>query len=74
MLKEVEVTSIEAYLNLIKQSKVSFSKQTHAVDFLFRGQTIDYPLIPKICRLKAKGDLLKRRSCCWKNLNVQTRY
>lgn len=59
MLKEVEVTSIEAYLNLIKQSKVSFSKQTHAVDFLFRGQTIDYPLIPKICRLKAKGDLFE---------------
>jgi hypothetical protein len=59
MLQEVEVTSIEAYLNLIKQSKVSFAKQTHAVDFLFRGQTIDYPLIPKICRLKAKGDLFE---------------
>jgi len=59
MLQEVEITSIEAYLNLIKNSKLSFTKQTHAVDFLFRGQTIDYPLIPKICRLQAKGDLFK---------------
>jgi hypothetical protein len=59
MLQEVEVTSIEAYLSLIKQSKGSFAKQTHAVDFLFRGQTVDYPLIPKICRLKAKGDLFE---------------
>lgn len=59
MLKEVEVTSIEAYLNLIKQSKASLSEQTHAVDFLFRGQSFDYPLIPKICRLKAKSDLLE---------------
>lgn len=59
MLKEIEVTSIEAYLKIIKESKVNHSEQTHAVDFLFRGQTLDHPLIPKICRLKAKGDLLE---------------
>lgn len=58
MMREIEVTSIESYLNLIKHSKVDYASQTGAVDFLFRGQTIDYPLIPKICRLKAKGDLL----------------
>jgi hypothetical protein len=59
MLKEIEVTSIEAYLKIIKENKENHSEQTHAVDFLFRGQTLDYPLIPKICRLKAKGDLLE---------------
>lgn len=59
MLREIEVKSIEAYLNIIKESKDSHAEQSHAVDFLFRGQTLDYPLIPKICRLKAKGDLLE---------------
>ena len=59
MLKEIEITSIEAYLKIIKESKETNAEQTHAVDFLFRGQTLDYPLIPKICRLKAKGDLLE---------------
>lgn len=58
MRRETEVTDIESYLNLIKHSKLDYSTETGAVDFLFRGQTIDYPLIPKICRLKAKGDLL----------------
>lgn len=58
MLKEIEVTGIEAFLSLIKESKIRLTEKTHAVDFLFRGQTIDYPLIPKICRLNAKGDLL----------------
>jgi hypothetical protein len=58
MMQELEVTSIEEYLSLIKESKGKRAANLGAVDFLFRGQTIDYPLIPKICRLKAKGDLL----------------
>ncbi len=62
MMKEITITSIEAYLKLIKDRKMELAAQSHAVDFLFRGQTVDYPLIPKICRLKAKGDLLQTES------------
>ncbi|OZI05670.1 hypothetical protein BWI93_24890 [Siphonobacter sp. BAB-5385] len=58
-MKEVELSTIEAYLTLIKQSKEEHSQQGYAIDFLFRGQTFDHPLLPKICRLKAKGDILQ---------------
>ncbi|PQA58270.1 FRG domain-containing protein [Siphonobacter curvatus] len=58
-MKEVELSTIEAYLTLIKQSKDEHSQQGYSIDFLFRGQTFDHPLLPKICRLKAKGDILQ---------------
>lgn len=58
-MKEVELSTIEAYLTLIKQSKEEHSRQGYSIDFLFRGQTFDHPLLPKICRLKAKGDILQ---------------
>lgn len=57
-MREVEVESIEDYLRLIKQSKEENIRNGNFEDFLFRGQTVDFPLIPKLCRLKAKGDLL----------------
>ncbi|PMD98485.1 hypothetical protein BWI97_04835 [Siphonobacter sp. BAB-5405] len=58
-MKEIELSTIEAYLTLIKQSKEEHSQQGYSIDFLFRGQTFDHPLLPKICRLKAKGDILQ---------------
>lgn len=58
-MKEVELSTIEAYLTLIKQSKEEHSRQGYSIDFLFRGQTFDHPLLPKICRLQAKGDILQ---------------
>ena len=57
-MREVEVDSIESYLKLIKQSKEENLRNGNFEDFLFRGQTVDFPLIPKLCRLKAKGELL----------------
>jgi len=57
-MREVEVDSIEDYLKLIKQSKEENLRNGNFEDFLFRGQTVDFPLIPKLCRLKAKGELL----------------
>jgi hypothetical protein len=56
---EVEIESIEDYLKLIKQSKEENIRNNNFEDFLFRGQTVDFPLIPKLCRLKAKGNLLE---------------
>jgi hypothetical protein len=58
-MKEVEIKNIEAYLNLIKKSKEENLLQGNSEEFLFRGQTIDSPLLPKIARLKAKSDVLE---------------
>lgn len=54
MVAEEEVKSVEEYLNTIKKYK----EETRQEDFLFRGQSDDHPLIPKIGRLQPKGDLL----------------
>lgn len=54
MIAQEEVTSVEEYLNTIKQYK----EDKQSDDFLFRGQSDDHPLIPKISRLNPRGDLL----------------
>lgn len=58
-MKEIELDTIEDYLKLIKDSKAEHVDDGNYTDFLFRGQTIDFPLLPKICRLNARGDLLQ---------------
>jgi hypothetical protein len=58
-MKEIELDTIEDYLKLIKESKEENIVEGNYMDFLFRGQTIDFPLVPKLCRLKARGDLLQ---------------
>jgi hypothetical protein len=57
-MKEVEVDTLDGYLKLIKESKDEHINGGDLTEFVFRGQTADFPLIPKLCRLKAKGDLL----------------
>jgi hypothetical protein len=58
-MKEVEIESIEDYLKLIKINKEENLQKGNDEDFLFRGQNVDSPLLPKICRLKARGNLLE---------------
>jgi hypothetical protein len=58
-MKEVEVKSVDQYLRLIKSNKAANLKKGNDEEFVFRGQTVDFPLLPKICRLKPKGDLLE---------------
>jgi hypothetical protein len=58
-MKEVELSSIREYLDLIRVKKDENMHDGNFLDFVFRGQGADYPLIPKICRLKPKGDLLQ---------------
>lgn len=58
-MRMVELNTIEEYLKLIKQNKEENIREGNFKDFLFRGQTVDSPLIPKICRMKARGELLK---------------
>lgn len=54
---EAEISSIRAYLDTISDFKEQL-KSEHQ-DFLFRGQAADYPLVPKLLRLRPKGELLK---------------
>lgn len=58
-MRMVELNTIEEYLKLIKQNKEENIREGNFKDFLFRGQTVDSPLIPKICRMKTRGELLK---------------
>jgi len=58
-MREETIHSIEEYLKLIKTSKADNLLKGNLSDFLFRGQTLDYPLIPKLGRLTPKGELLK---------------
>jgi hypothetical protein len=55
---EEEITSVEEYLQIIRENKEKNLTRGNQEDFLFRGQKIDHPLIPKIARLKPRGDLL----------------
>jgi hypothetical protein len=57
MLGEASINSIEEYLQIIKENKKRNIKNGNQEDFLFRGQKDDLPLIPKIARLKPKGEL-----------------
>ncbi|WP_432709863.1 FRG domain-containing protein [Pedobacter sp.] len=57
-MKQIELENVEVYLNLIKSLKQENLNAGNDQDFLFRGQTSDSPLLPKICRLEAKMDVL----------------
>jgi len=56
MIAEEEIHKVEDYLRVIKEYKAKNTKKGNVEDFLFRGQEVDHPLIPKISRLKPKGD------------------
>jgi hypothetical protein len=58
-MKEVTVETIGDYLSAIKQHKSDYLPGSELQDVIFRGQAGDYPLVPKICRLKAKKDFLQ---------------
>jgi hypothetical protein len=57
-MKEVEVTTVEDYLSVIKEHQQESRSGSIVQDIVFRGQAGDFPLIPKLCRLHPKGDLL----------------
>jgi len=69
MLAEAEIPNVEEYLNFIKGFKTKGSEDSILEDFLFRGQSDDHPLTPKICRLASKGNLLNIEKYYCRNLN-----
>ena len=58
MVAEEEITTVREYLRIIKAFKRKNVESGNNEDFLFRGQVTDLPLIPKLVRLKPKGDLI----------------
>ena len=58
MVGEEEIKSVEEYLHIIRENKEHNLSRGNQEDFLFRGQKIDHPLIPKIARLNPKGELM----------------
>ena len=57
MVTEESIRNVEEYLQIIKKNKTRNTEAGNHEDFLFRGQKDDFPLIPKIARLKPKDDL-----------------
>jgi hypothetical protein len=58
-MKEVTVESIGDYLSVIRQHKSDYRPGSILQDVVFRGQAGDFPLMPKLCRLKAKEGILE---------------
>lgn len=55
--RTVEITTVDEFVRLIDTEKEGEEKKGNQTDFLFRGQRQDLPLVPKIARLKLKGEL-----------------
>lgn len=54
--------SLSSFLSLIEKYKRAELSAGNKSDFLFRGQNSEGPLIPRIARLKPKGQLVKLES------------
>ena len=54
---EQEVSSVSDFVAYIDRKKVEQQKFGNEVDFLFRGQDRDLSLLPKIARLKLRGEI-----------------
>jgi hypothetical protein len=57
--KEYAINTIQEYVDLIDKEKENAEKSGNNVDFLFRGQRKDWPLLPKLARLNLKGKIKK---------------
>jgi len=55
--REEEIENIQDFVVLIDNEKNNAEKSGNDVDFLFRGQPEDLPLLPKLARLKLRGDI-----------------
>jgi len=51
------VSNVQDYLAIIESVKKENESKTNRADLLFRGQGVDKPLLPKIARLKLRGEI-----------------
>ena len=59
---DLPVESVSLFLARIEKAKEAEVKAGNKSDFIFRGQSTDEPLIPRIARLKPKGEFPKIES------------
>ena len=56
-IEEIIIESVQEFVAFVDQQKDSSEKAGNDVDFLFRGQRRDLPLLPKISRLDLRGEI-----------------
>lgn len=52
-------SSLSEFLKIIEEEKATEVRKGNNADFIFRGQNVDEPLLPRIARLNPKGELIK---------------
>ncbi len=57
--KEEDVDSIADFIELCESEKSKESSKGNHVDFIFRGQSSDWPLLPKLARMKPRGEIFE---------------
>ena len=51
------ITSVSVFLEEVERLKRTEVDSGNKADFIFRGQSMDDPLVPRLVRLKPKGKL-----------------
>ncbi len=59
MSEEKIINSITTFSAYVEAAKIDQEKRGNHADLLFRGQSVDEPLKPRVGRLRLKGDLAK---------------
>jgi hypothetical protein len=54
-----EVISVGEYVSAVNEKKIIEETSDNNVDFLFRGQPYDWPLLPELARMAPKGEMKK---------------
>ena len=57
--KTDQIESVQGFITLVDHVKDSEESNGNRSDFLFRGQSQDWPLLPKLARLRLRGDVTK---------------
>ena len=58
MKKDRIIRNVQEFVALVDEEKDKAEKGGNDVDFLFRGQRRDLPLLPKLARLELRGEIL----------------
>ena len=56
-LREDSISNVQDFVALVDKEKDAAEKAGNDADFLFRGQRRDLPLLPKLARIKLRGEI-----------------
>ena len=57
--REDSINNVQDFISLFDQEKDFTENAGNYADFLFRGQCRDHPLLPKLLRIKLRGEMNK---------------